>query len=80
MPIPYLMETRIAQIAYDVLSEHWKVGVIPIDVEQIVEISLGMEIRPVRGQIDRFGFEGALSKDLNTILVDADQQAKNLNR
>jgi hypothetical protein len=45
---------------------------VPIPIEAIVEFSMGLEIRPIRELRNRFGFEGSISSDLETILVDED--------
>jgi hypothetical protein len=68
--IPYMSREAICAAAEEFLTTYQPDGGIPVEIEEIVEFGLEMEIRPVRGLYDRFGFEGAISHDLQTILVD----------
>jgi Zn-dependent peptidase ImmA (M78 family) len=78
--IPYMRGEDIRAKAEQVLDEHWPEGGIPIEVEEIIEFGLGMEIRPVRALQARFDFEGAISYDLQTILVDEEIMQRYPNR
>jgi len=66
----FLPLSDIRKAAGAILAEHHPSLTIPVPIEEIVEFGLEIEIRPVRGLHDRFGFEGALTRDLRTILVD----------
>lgn len=68
--IPNRSKAEIAQFAEDVLAKHEAEGAIPVQVEEIIEFGFGIEIRPMQALKPRFGFEGALTRDLTTILVD----------
>ncbi len=68
--VPHKTSSEIAQYAEDVLAEHEAEGAIPVQIEEIIEFGFGMEIRPMQALKSRYGFEGALSNNLNTILVD----------
>lgn len=78
--VPYLTYEDICAAAEEFLAEHKPEGDIPVLIEEIIEFGLELEIRPVRGLQDRFGFEGAPSHDLLTILVDETVMETNLNR
>ena len=70
MAIVYVSDSEIERVAQECLATHWGEGIIPVDVEEIIEIGLGLEIRPITDLNSRFGFEGSVSQDLQTILVD----------
>jgi IrrE N-terminal-like domain len=52
------------------LREYHPVGTIPVPIEEIIELTLGLEIRPIRGLRQRFSIDGFLTTDLETIVVD----------
>lgn len=78
--VQILTVQQIGEAAENVLNGHQLERAIPVEIEEIIEFGVEIEIRPVKALYDRFGFEGALSHDLQTILVDADIQHRNLNR
>lgn len=82
MPIdvPYLPVEVIRDAADAVLDQHQPERAIPVGVEEIIEFGFGMEIRPIKALEARFGFEGALAHDLQTILVDEDRLQHQANR
>ena len=80
LSIPHLSIEAIREAAEDVLSAHQPGGGIPVEVEEIIEFGLGMEIRPIKALQARFGFEGALTHDLRTIIVDEDHMVRYANR
>ena len=71
---------RLKTKPYKFLNENQPEGDIPVLLEEIIEFNLGLEIRPVRGLKVRFGYEGAISHDRMTILVDEEAMLRFLNR
>lgn len=80
MLVQSLTAQQIRAAAEAVLNDHQLERAIPVEIEAIIEFGFEIEIRPLKALYDRFGFEGALSRDLGTILVDADIQRRSLNR
>lgn len=78
--VPFLTDEEIADEADRFLNENQPEGDIPILIEEIIEFNLGIEIRPVRGLKVRFGFEGAISHDMTTILIDEESMLRFPNR
>lgn len=78
MRIPNLTINDIRKIADIVLSEYQPDDGIPVQIEEIIEFGLGMEIRPIRALKARLSFEGALTFDLQTILIDEDMMLHQL--
>lgn len=76
----FLPDDAIAAAAGALLAEHHPALTIPVPIEEIVEFGLGIEIRPFRGLRERFGFEGALTRDLRTIVVDEGMMDRRENR
>ena len=80
LSVPYLSAEAIRQAAEDVLNHYWPDGGIPVEIEDILEFGLSMVIRPIKGLNARFGFEGAISHDLELIVVDEDIMTRYANR
>ncbi|MHB1458650.1 MAG: ImmA/IrrE family metallo-endopeptidase [Armatimonadota bacterium] len=80
MPTPNLTANDIRDIADRILAEHQPDGGIPIQIEEIIEFGLEMEIRPIRALKARLNFEGALTFDLQTILIDEDMMQHQLHQ
>ena len=78
--IPLLHIEDIGNIANNVLNEYQPGGGIPVEIEEIIEFGLDIEIRPVKALRSRFGFEGALSHNLQIIEVDEECMSQYLNR
>jgi hypothetical protein len=68
--IPFLAESAVRQAAETLLNTHGMLGSVPVDVERLVELKLGLEIVPIPGLRERFGIDGMLSQDLARISVD----------
>ncbi len=45
---------------------------IPIPIEEVVEVDMGIEIFPIPAFFIRYGIVGYLSNDMNTLVVDED--------
>ena len=78
--VPHKSNSEIEAYAETILAEHQPEDGIPVQVEEIIEFGFGMEIRPIRALNSRFGFEGALSHDLQTIFVDEEFMQRYPNR
>jgi Zn-dependent peptidase ImmA (M78 family) len=69
-PVPFISQEEIQDRVDEFLREYHHDLSIPVPIEEIIEFGLSIEIRPMRGLKARFQFEGAITHDLNTILVD----------
>lgn len=67
--VPYLTDNQIRQAAEDLLHQY-DTELIPVPIEEIVEIHLGLEIIPFRAYKQRFSADGSISTDLTNITVD----------
>lgn len=54
----------------DFLGRFWAEGKIPVNIERIVDVRLGMDIISVPGLKDEIGVDGFLSRDRDAIYVD----------
>jgi len=54
--------------------------VIPVPIEEIAEVDMGIEILPIPGFRERFTIEGYISNDLATLVVDEGMMKKNPSR
>jgi hypothetical protein len=70
--VPRLTNDQIRQRAEEFLSDHHPGLGLPVPIEEIVEFSLEIEIRPVRRLRHRFEVDGFLSADLSLVVVDED--------
>lgn len=71
MNIPYLRDEEILQRADHFLEEYHPSLTIPIPIEEIIELKLGMSILPVRNLEKDCEVDGSIGKDFKTILIDA---------
>lgn len=55
----------------DVLRRYWPSGSIPVDVEHIADVGLGLDIVAVAYLHSRYGIDGFLSSDRRAIYVDS---------
>jgi Zn-dependent peptidase ImmA (M78 family) len=79
-PVPRRSQEELRTQAELFLDQHHPSGEVPVPIEEIVEFELGLEIRPIRDLRKRFGFEGSLSSDLTTILVDEELETRFISR
>ncbi len=56
--------------AAQLLEQNGRLGEVPVDVEALVEIDLGLSIVPYRGLLSGYGIDGIMSLDATTITVD----------
>ena len=78
--ILYRSDDQIRQAAEDLLDQYGPDILIPVPVEEIVEIHLGLEIIPFRAYKQRFGADGSISTDLTNITVDEESMDRYANR
>ena len=78
--IEKLSHEQIRIATEGVLNDYQTERVIPVEIEEIIEFGFGIEVRPINALYSRFGFEGALSRNLDIIRVDADLYKRKLNR
>lgn len=67
---PYLPKERIWPQADEFRRENWPTGAIPVDVLSIVEIDLGVEIRPISSLRASADTDALLLANRQTIIVD----------
>jgi Zn-dependent peptidase ImmA (M78 family) len=70
VPVPRRSHEELRQEAELFLRQYRPSGEIPVPIEAIAELDMGLEIRPIRGLRERFSIDGYLSSDLMTIVVD----------
>ncbi len=76
-PIAYLTDDEIRWAAEKLLKEYDSTGVIvPVPIEEIVEMHLMLEIIPFRAYKQRFSVDGSISTDLTNITVDEDSMSR----
>ena len=67
---PFLTYEDVNARAHEgLLAADWD-GVIPVDIEAIVEFRCGMDVVPVRGLKDEYTVDGFLTLDMARIVVD----------
>jgi hypothetical protein len=71
-PVPYLSRDELRRSGELFLEQYHRSDEIPVPIEEIIEFDLGLEIRPIPGLRHRFGIDGSLTVDLQTIVVDAE--------
>ncbi len=77
---PYLTYDKIRGIAENFLQKYHPEGTLPVPIEKIVEIDLGMDIVPYWNLFKDFGVDGYLTNDLMSIYVDQFMQSDRENR
>lgn len=80
LEVSFIPEEEIRLRAEDLLHKYNPSGTIPVDIERIVEIDLGMPIIPVPGLKLAFDIDGWISNDFKTITVDKYQYEEEINR
>jgi Zn-dependent peptidase ImmA (M78 family) len=68
--IPYLTYTDIGRKAQEFLSQHYPSLELPIPIERIIDVELGLNIFPFPRLYKDFKQNGFLSRDRSTIYVD----------
>lgn len=70
LDVPYIPYDEICIRSKDFLHKYNPSDTIPVPIERIAELELGIEIIPVSGLKFAFDIEGWISNDLKTITVD----------
>jgi Zn-dependent peptidase ImmA (M78 family) len=70
--VPFLEPERIRNAARSFLEEHHSERVLPVPIEDIVDLKLRLHIVPNRGMRSRLLLDGCTSRDFQKIYVDAD--------
>ena len=70
LEIPYLTYSDIGERAQVFLTEYHPLFEIPIPIEQIVDVKLGLDIVPIPNLYKNFGLSGYLTRDRSAIFVD----------
>ena len=68
---PYIPFDTIRKKADDFRSQYSDTNDIPIEIEKIIELDLGLEIRPIAGLSDTADVDALLLGDLKTIVIDS---------
>lgn len=74
--VPYLDKERIGDLAEAFLARQHPSGAIPIPIEEIIDVKLGIDIVPIPGLTEAFssdgddGIEAFVSSSLTAIFVD----------
>lgn len=68
----WLDKTIIWDIAEKIRKEHWPEGSLPINMEEIIEIKLGLTIEPMHGLFHQIDMDAYLKMDLGGIVIDYD--------
>jgi hypothetical protein len=61
-PVPYLSLEELRRSAEFFLNQYHLSGEIPVPIEEIIEVDLGLEIRPIPKLRQRFGMDGGIIK------------------
>jgi hypothetical protein len=70
LQIPYFTHPDIGKKAQDFLSEYHSSFELPIPIEEIIDVKMGLDIVPFPNLYRDYGLSGYLSQDRTTIFVD----------
>src|SRR6185437_10128939 len=70
MRVPFIETADLIRRAAEVLSQHAAGGIVPVDIEDIIDVQYGINIVPRHGLMDRFQIDAFISHDLSEIVVD----------
>jgi Zn-dependent peptidase ImmA (M78 family) len=76
---PFLGNSEIKKKAEEFRNEFWD-NLIPIDIEKIMEVKLGIDIIPVPNLMNVCDIDALITSDWKSIYVDNDRYFKNTNR
>lgn len=68
--VPYLSYDQIHSQAENFLTKFHPARELPIPIEKIIDVDMGINIKPHLGLLDEIGQDGFISTDLTTITVD----------
>ncbi len=69
----WIYRKDLYKFADEIRSKYWPENLLPIDMEKIIEISLGLDIEPRHGLFSMIDTEAWLKMDLTGIVVDYDR-------
>ena len=72
MAIYYISDDEIEKRAEEFLAQYLPQREIPIPIEEIIEVDMGIEILPIPAFFSRYGIVGYMSNDMRTLVVDED--------
>ena len=70
LAVPHYSYNQLRQFAGKFLAEYNPKDLIPVPIEEIAEVSLGLDIIPIPGLQRAFEIEGFIDSDLSAITVD----------
>lgn len=76
---PFISKLQIQQAVDDFRNKYWK-NDSPVDVEQIVELDLGIQIIPVKNLLNEKGIDAFISQDFRYITIDEDIYLRDSNQ
>jgi hypothetical protein len=68
----WLDKKIIWEKAENIRNEHWPEGILPVNMEEIIEIKLGLTIEPMHGLFCLIDMDAYLKMDLSGIVIDYD--------
>ena len=78
--MPYVSYEAMREQADAFLRQHWPERDVPIDIEKIADVRLGLDIVEVEGLKRQLGIDGFLSRDRGTIYIDRQMSESNESR
>jgi len=69
----WIYRKDLYKFADEIRSKYWPENLLPIDMEKIIELRLGLDIEPMRGLFSMIDTEAWLRMDLTGIVVDYDR-------
>ena len=69
----WIHRKELCKDADEMRSKYWQENLLPIDMEKIIELRLGLDIEPKHGLFFRIDTEAWLKMDLTGIVVDYDR-------
>ncbi len=69
----WIYRKDLYKYADEIRSKYWPENLLPIDMEKIIELRLGLDIEPMRGLFSMIDTEAWLKIDLTGIVVDYDR-------
>jgi len=69
----WIYRKDLYKFADEIRSKYWPENLLPIDMEKIIELRLGLDIEPMHGLFSMIDTEAWLKMDLTGIVVDYDR-------
>jgi hypothetical protein len=68
----WMHRQELCKKADEIRSKYWQENLLPIDMEKIIELRLGLDIEPMYGLFSMIDTDAWLKMDLTGIVVDYD--------